>query len=180
MENEAGREKNEAMKFLKEIGTLPKLVSKAIDLIGTSEIPGPKSNATIIKWAKDVGVGYNDDDIAWCGLFVAYVVKKTGRVPVTNPLWARNWAKWGVKSEKPELGDILVFSRGTGGHVGFYVAEDNTAYYVLGGNQGNTVSIVRIAKNRLLAARRPIYNEKPASVKSYVIDGEGELSTNEA
>lgn len=168
------------MKFLKEIGTLPKMISTAIDLIGTSEIPGPKSNATIMKWAKEVGVGYADDDIAWCGLFVAYVVKQTGRVPVTSPLWARNWAKWGVKSDVPELGDILVFSRGSGGHVGFYVAEDQTAYYVLGGNQGNTVSIVRILKSRLLAARRPVYQQKPDSVKKYVIDTHGELSTNEA
>lgn len=36
------------------------------------------------------------------------------------------------------------------GHVGFYVGEDAKGYYVLGGNQGDKVSVVRIAKDRLL------------------------------
>ncbi len=59
----------------------------------------------------------------------------------------------------PTLGAILVFWRGkrTGwlGHVGFYTGEDTSAYHVLGGNQGDKVSITRIAKERLLEARWP-------------------------
>jgi uncharacterized protein (TIGR02594 family) len=168
--------------FLNSVGTLPKMIQEAIRHLGVTEIPGQKSHPEILRWAKETGMHhiYVNDDIAWCGLFVAYVVKMTGRTPIHTPLWARNWARWGVKSEKPMLGDILVFERGSGGHVGFYIAEDSTTYYVLGGNQGNTVNITRINKSRLLAARRPVYNHQPNSVKSYVVNSGGLISTNEA
>lgn len=168
--------------FLQFVGTLPRIVQKGLELMGISEIPGQKSNTAIIQWAKQLGLHhvYVNDDVAWCGLFIAYVVKQTGREPIKYPLWARNWAKWGVEADRPKLGDILVFSRGSGGHVGIYIAEDKEAYHVLGGNQGNTVSISRISKSRLLAARRPAYNNQPKSVNYYIVDGSGKLSTNEA
>lgn len=168
--------------FLSTIGTLPRMVQKGMELMGTAEIPGKKSNPEILSWARSLGIHsiYVNDDIAWCGLFIAYVVAETGREPVVNPLWARNWARWGVPADKPKLGDILVFARGTGGHVGIYIAEDQVAYHVLGGNQGNKVSITRIVKTRMIAARRPQYNNQPASVDSYIVSAGGAISTNEA
>lgn len=161
---------------------LPRLVAEGLKLMGITEIPGPKSNSDIMAWAREVGVGhvYGNDDIAWCGLFVALVVHRSGRNIVKDPLWARNWAKWGVKAERPMLGDILVFKRGTGGHVGLYIAEDANTFYVLGGNQGNRVSITRIMKDMLIDARRPIYNNRPDSVKPYFITASGAISTDEA
>jgi hypothetical protein len=50
---------------------------------------------------------------------------------------------------------VLVFQRPGGGHLGFYVGEDERAYHVLGGNQGDCVSITRIAKDRCIAIRWP-------------------------
>jgi hypothetical protein len=66
----------------------------------------------------------------------------------------------------PGLGTILVFSRGSGGHVGVYMGEDSTHYHVLGGNQSDRVSVARIPKTRLLpgqlGSRWPrTWNEKP-------------------
>ena len=59
-----------------------------------------------------------------------------------------------VKLTGPALGAVVVFWRispNSGkGHVGFYVGEDGEAYYVLGGNQGDAVSVVRISRDRLL------------------------------
>jgi uncharacterized protein (TIGR02594 family) len=127
--------------------------------------------------------GYSDDDIAWCGLFAAIIcyrrLKNAAEV-VKDPLWARNWAKYGRKADKPAIGDILVFSRGNGGHVGFYVGEDATHYHVLGGNQGNRVSIVRIEKSRLIAARRPPYAVVPAGAVPRRLASTGTVSKNEA
>jgi len=51
---------------------------------------------------------------------------------------------------------VLVFDRAGGGHVGFYVGEDLTSYDVLGGNQGDRVSIMRLEKSRCVARRWPI------------------------
>ena len=50
---------------------------------------------------------------------------------------------------------MLVFDRAGGGHVGFYVGEDLTSYDVLGGNQGDRVSIMRLEKSRCVARRWP-------------------------
>jgi|LakMenEpi03Aug12_release.lakeMendotaPanAssembly.Ray.scaffolds.fasta_scaffold508279_2 uncharacterized protein (TIGR02594 family) len=182
-----------AYQWLHSVKELPNTIKLCIELHGIQEIVGKGSNRTIIGWrdelngaspaGKPIVSGFSDDDIAWCGLFAAVVcfrrLKKIEEV-VKSPLWARNWAKYGVKTTKPALGDALVFSRGSGGHVGFYVGEDSTAYHVFGGNQGNRVSIARIAKDRLIAARRPPYITTPAGAKPYRIASTGKLSTNEA
>ena len=55
----------------------------------------------------------------------------------------------------PISGAVLVFERGSGGHVGFAIGQDATQFYVLGGNQSDAVTIARIAKSRLLGARWP-------------------------
>ncbi len=40
-------------------------------------------------------------------------------------------------------------------HVGFAVGQDDTHFYVLGGNQSDAVTVARIAKSRFLGARWP-------------------------
>lgn len=96
----------------------------------------------------------------WCGDFVETCIAVTlpSAILPGNPYLARNWLKFGQTVE-PCFGSILVFWRkqlaGTEGHVGFYYSEDADNYHVLGGNQGNKVSVVALAKNRLLGARLP-------------------------
>jgi len=162
---------------------VPNVIKEAYKLIGISEIVGKEHNPIILNWAKELGLEkvYTNDEIPWCGLFVAYVCLKAKKEVVENPLWARNWNKFGTKQVTAKLGDILVFTRGSGGHVGFYVGEDSKAYFVLGGNQGNTVSIVKISKNRCIGIRRPKWKiAEPSSVRQIFLDVKGNLSENEA
>lgn len=161
----------------------PKVIAEAMALYGVTEIPGPKHNQTIMSWAKKLNLDkvYTSDEIAWCGLFVAIVVKNAGFEPVAAPLWARNWAKFGNVQKSAALGDILVFSRGNGGHVGFYVGEDKDAYHILGGNQSNTVNVTRILKNRLISINRcPWKIAQPKEVKKINLDAKGIISKDEA
>lgn len=72
----------------------------------------------------------------------------------TNPYWARNWFLFG-QAVQPINGAVLIFQRSSGGHVGFAVGQDDTHFYVLGGNQSDAITIARIAKSRLLGARWP-------------------------
>ena len=165
----------------------PRLLTTAVGLIGTAEKPGPGSNPSILKWAKLTGLErqYLDDDTAWCGLFMAYNTLQAGfEIPI-NPLGARNWLAFGVPAKSPMLGDVLVFWRerrtGFKGHVGIYVGEDKTRYYVLGGNQKDMVSIAPVAKERLLGARRCKWKiAQPANVRRVHLASSGALSTNEA
>lgn len=172
--------------WLETLGQLPRTIQEALCLFGTAEVVGKGSNATIMAWRDELNLaghkisGYSDDDIPWCGLFAAIVAKRAGKEPVRDPLWARNWTLFGVKASKAGLGDVLVFERGNGGHVGFYIAEDAACYHVLGGNQSNKVCITRVEKSRCIARRRPEYRNQPASVKPYDVKPTGTISKNEA
>lgn len=168
----------------------PSIVKAAVALYGTRETPGSANNATILAWAAEVekalGVkhlGYTADSIPWCGLFVGVVCARAGwadQMPRT-PLWAQSWLEFGAKPDKPAFGDILVFGRNGGGHVGIYVGEDASCYHVLGGNQSDAVTITRIVKTRLLGARRPKWRvAQPASVRKITVGASGPVSTNEA
>lgn len=161
----------------------PVILLAALKLYGTVETPGAKDNPTILGWAGELGVDdvYAHDSVPWCGLFVGIVTKRAGWLVVKNPLWALNWSRFGNPADKPSLGDVLSFQRPGGGHVGFYVGEDSQAYHVLGGNQSDKVSIARVAKNRLYAARRcPWRISEPANVRPIKLAQTGKLSTNEA
>jgi uncharacterized protein (TIGR02594 family) len=157
---------------------------EAQHLMGLKEVSGPGSNPTILKWAKDLNIDYDDDDIPWCGLFVAHCVGSTlpGEPLPGNPLGARNWAKFGDHCD-PVQGAVLVFWRGsksgTLGHVGFYQGEDGEAFHVLGGNQSDMVNLTRVGKDRLLDARWPHSAASLRGAKVIAV-GQGPLSHNEA
>jgi len=161
-------------------------VQTAYELIGTREVPGRGSNEAITGWAKDLDLlSYDDDDIPWCGLFVAHCIGSQlpeERLP-NNPLGARQWETFGITASA-QLGAIMVFwreSKSSGkGHVGFYWAEDVEAYHILGGNQSDSVSVTRVAKSRLLQARWPRTVPPPAGIIR-TADANGKvLSQNEA
>jgi uncharacterized protein (TIGR02594 family) len=168
--------------WLLNIQNAPAVLVEGLKLYGVKEIPGPESNSVIMGWAraaaKWVEAFYKNDDIPWCGLYVAEVCRRCGYKPVADLLSARAWAAWGLGVKRPGLGALLVFARNGGGHVGFYVGEDEACYHVLGGNQGDAVSITRILKNRLLDARRPAGTVGDMRVINLKADGV--VSQNEA
>lgn len=163
----------------------PRMLREALGLYGTLEKPGKADNPTILAWAKEVGLdgSYKNDATAWCGLFMAVAARRAGWEfnPKGNALWARNWAFWGEPADEPMLGDILVFPRGSGGHVAIYVGEDDTHFHILGGNQSDRVSIVRKAKKPLIAARRAAWHiAQPANVRRVFLDAKGPVAGKEA
>ncbi|KHA63447.1 TIGR02594 family protein [Sphingomonas sp. Ant20] len=139
----------------------PAWLRHAWSLLGTREIVGRTHNNALIAFLNSArkwnGVIWKDDEMPWCGGFVAACLVAIGVEPVKIAARAKSWAAWGnrLRPERVAPGAVLVFDRPGGGHVGFYVGEDETAYHVLGGNQGNAVSITRIAKSRLTASRWP-------------------------
>jgi len=162
----------------------PPWLAYARTLLGVREIPGAKHSPTIMGWikalgARVLGINVTDDETPWCGTFVAHVMQRfeLGAPPVA--VRAAAWGAYGRKLNAPRLGCILVFVRPGGGHVGFYVGEDDTAYHVLGGNQSNAVTITRIAKGRMTEMRWP---HGPALPEPQIVrlTPAGQLSGNEA
>jgi uncharacterized protein (TIGR02594 family) len=164
-------------------GLLP-WYDEALRLKGLREAAGGADNPLILRWAKELALAYAHDSTAWCGLFVAHCMAAAlpeEPLPL-NPLGARRWLNFGTAVE-PALGAVLVFWRGARagwqGHVGFYAGEDTRAYHVLGGNQSDSVSIARLAKERLLGARWPKTAPAPTTGAALRAPTES-LSTNEA
>lgn len=162
----------------------PRHLVVAVGLIGTKEKVGPAHNPEILRWARELKAAsvFPTDEVPWCGLFVAWCMRQANRSAPEHFYRALTWAGWtgGQKAEGgPQLGDVLVFQRSGGGHVGFYVGEDATAYHVLGGNQGNAVSITRIAKARCTAIRWPAGVPLPSTGRVLLSSG-APVSRNEA
>lgn len=160
----------------------PKMIQEFLKVYGITEMPGEADNQVILQWAKETGLErvYKHDATAWCGLAMAVIAKRASKELPPNPLWALNWALFGNKvSDGAKLGDILVFKRAGGGHVGLYIGEDDECYHVGGGNQSDTTNIIRKPKHRVYAIRRPIYINQPANVRKVILNGQGVIDNIE-
>lgn len=159
----------------------PRWYETAQTYLGTKEVPGKLTNNPLIlqMWQR-IRAPFSDDETPWCAAFVGNCLEIEG-IKSTRSAAARSYANWGLSLGTPTVGAILVFERGpTFGHVGFYVGEDDTHYYVLGGNQGDQVSVVRIPKARCIAIRWPADEPLPATGRRVIKTGSAPLSTKEA
>lgn len=147
--------------------------------LGVREIPGARHSKAILGWLQRLKSWFTDDETPWCGTFVAQALDLVGLKPVKNWFRALAWKDYGTEVS-PQLGAILVFVRSGGGHVGFYAGEDDTRYYVLGGNQGNAVSYAWIAKERLVACRWPAGVPVPNTGRVRLANNGAPSSVNEA
>lgn len=157
----------------------------AVQNLNVAEVSGARNSPVIMGWvqrlgARVLGINVTDDETAWCGTFVAMCVATA--LP-TEPLpgiavRASSWDTFGVKIE-PTCGAILRFERPGGGHVGFYDGEDSTHFHVLGGNQGNRVSVMRLEKSRLVASRWPSTVPVPKVLRKNASPRVGGVSRNE-
>ncbi|AWI91680.1 TIGR02594 family protein [Methylobacterium sp. DM1] len=134
----------------------------------------------------DKALRLDASEIPWCGSFVGMVVAATlpREVLPVNPLGARNWLKFGTEVKEPQIGAVAVFWRGTkagwSGHVGFVVGHDKTHLHILGGNQSDSVSVARIAKDRLLGYRWPRTAPDMPTGKLALSTISASVTTNEA
>lgn len=167
--------------------SVPAWLSAARAKLGTREAAGAANSPTIMGWAKKLGskvlgMVYNADSVPWCGLFVATCLAEDGIPAAPIAVRAKAWATWGfgLPDDRLSPGAVLVFERAGGGHVGFYVGEDKTSYHVLGGNQGDRVSVMRIEKGRCVARRWPIGRAVISGPRMMTATAGLPLSKNEA
>lgn len=102
--------------------------------------------------------------IEWCAAYANAILEES-QIPSNKdhkyPLTARSFLDWGKSVDTPVLGDVVVFPRGNQGwqgHVGFYVKEQMIDgvlyYYILGGNQNNSVTVKLYRADKALGIRR--------------------------
>lgn len=114
------------------------LFKRAGEYLGIYEAPGDKDNPEIVGWAKKMGfTQYTHDSIAWCALFVNWILFMCG-YPILKSLRARDFINYGMPATAADIASgnvIAVFKR----HVGFpeKESEDGKKIYLRGGNQSN-------------------------------------------
>jgi uncharacterized protein (TIGR02594 family) len=137
---------------------------------GLREIPGVRSDPTILSWFKRIGHEWADDEVAWCGCAIAWAAEING-IERSKELTARSWLKIGKETTEPEVGDIVVFWRGKTknswkGHVGLFMGFDGDQILCFSGNQSNQLNIKPYHKDRLLEYRKLAFIKKPSKVES--------------
>lgn len=138
----------------------PRWLTLARSEIGTVETPGAGDNPKILAYAKDAGVGsvVNHDSVPWCAAFVGAILQRSAIAP-TGKANARSYEEWGQVLRAPVKGCVIVLKRDNNpalGHVGFCVGVDDIHIQLLGGNQGDKVSIASFPRNRVVACRWPV------------------------
>jgi uncharacterized protein (TIGR02594 family) len=158
----------------------PRWLIEARKHVGLREIPGPRHEPTITRWLSRLKAWWSDDETPWCGTLVAACLIESGLPVVREWYRARSWAAYGTPLILPTLGCIVVFERTGGGHVGFVVGDDERGrLMVLGGNQGNAVSIAPFDRSRVLAYRWPP-GEPAAGPMPVLVSNSQPASSNEA
>lgn len=139
----------------------------AQQFLGLREGKGTIDNAMVVGMLQLDSGWVAHDDVPWCSAFVNFVCFCLG-LPRSRSLAARSWLIVGraVPEEHAQPGfDVVVLKRGAGvqpgpdvlqapGHVGFFAGLDATTVSLLGGNQGDTVSLAHFPRTDILSIRR--------------------------
>lgn len=135
--------------------------SVATHFKGLSEVHGSVDNPQIVEMFRVSGhPEIKDDETPWCAAFVGACLRLSG-YSSSGSLGARSYEKFGQDlKDTPQRGCIVVFTRGdpnaATGHVAFFDHATGDRVFVLGGNQGDAVTIAPFPKSRVLAYRLPV------------------------
>ena len=133
---------------------------------GVREIPGKEDAPEILRYFRDAGdMNVETEATPWCAAFLGAMLKRAGYAG-TGSLLARSYLDWGDRLDDARFGAVAVLSRGddpNAGHVGFLLSDTNGKLYLLGGNQGDAVTVASFDKARLLGLRWPKENVEAAS-----------------
>lgn len=135
----------------------PAWIKEARKLIGLREVKGGEHAPDILAMWRDIKrSGIKDDETPWCAAFAGAMLERAG-VRSSRFESAKSYLDWGVRLDGPVPGCVVVFSRDGGGHVGFVVGQDDADnLLVLGGNQGDQVSIRAFPRSRVTGYRWPV------------------------
>ena len=122
------------------------------------EVTGSGDNPRIVEYLQSTTLDAPEacqDETPWCSAFANWCVERAGHAG-TDSAWARSWLTWGVATDTPREGCIVVLDRGAGsGHVGFFVMGTATEIRLLGGNQSDLVGERSYPRQRLMGYRLP-------------------------
>lgn len=134
----------------------PLWLIEAFNNLNEKEIKGDEDNSKIVSWWKRIfRGGIKDDETPWCAAFVGAMLEGVG-IKSSRFESAGSYRTWGVPLSQPTYGAICVLSRPGGNHVAFCVGRtDDGKIALLGGNQGDTVSVMVVDRKKIDSWRWP-------------------------
>lgn len=123
-----------------------KLFSFASNYEGLSERKNPKQIQAL--------TGVNPRVTPWCAAFINGVLKEKG-YKTSGSNAAISFRHYGVKTNSPEIGDIVVLRGHVGFFAGFKIINGVKHVGILGGNQSNRVKVSYYPIKRVLSYRSP-------------------------
>lgn len=139
--------------------------------VGVEEADGPTTDPQILTMLRLDAKWVEDDETPWCSAFCNYIAWLL-RLPRSKSLAARSWLSVGIPISIQEAiagFDVVVLTRGAPpqpgpevlrapGHVGFFASfefdSNGDRVWLLGGNQGDAVSVAPFDAGRILGVRR--------------------------
>ena len=116
-------------------------VREAQQWAGTSESVITKTD----NYHKELSLSGKLDTVPWCASFVNFALKDAG-YPYEKSAGSQfpTWSKKFVKIDKPVYGALMVWRKGTQGHVAFAYGKDSVSGEViaLGGNQNDRITFM--------------------------------------
>lgn len=130
---------------------------------GQKELPGSwQDNPLIVEMFKFTTYHATHDEVPWCSAALNKWMQKVG-IKGSRSAAAVSWLNWGRDlGEEPELGCVVVFEWGNGGHhVALYLDGSNETGMIkcLGGNQANTVKESWFPVDAVMSYRWPTERE---------------------
>ncbi len=155
----------------------PLFVKTALKEVGIAESHGKDHNKRVLEYQATTSGKYTDDETAWCGAFVSWVMKQAGiNHGIKVPERAKEWINFGYAVNEPTVGSIAVKSRVGGGHVCIVIGKRKDGKLLcVGGNQNNEVNIAAYDKS-VFESFRNIVDGPELSVVSL----DGTKATSEA
>ena len=136
--------------------TDPPWLHIALRELGVTEKKGKVHDERVLEYQKSTTLKATDDETPWCAAFVSWCLEQAG-VESARSSVARAYLSWGKEIKEPHKGCICVFRRESGpswgGHVAFFIAENEHEVFILGGNQNDQVNIQARSKDLLLGYR---------------------------
>ena len=133
--------------------------------LGVQEVAGKASNPDVLRMLQLDASWPTGDDVPWCSAFVNFIAYAC-RLQRARSLRARSWLLVGapVPLAGARRGDVVVLTRGQDtrgpdiidapGHVGFFEVRVGQGIAIVGGNQGDAVTVAIYPVERVLGVRR--------------------------
>ena len=121
--------------------TAQKILSNARAQIGCGETTGNNSGKDVALYLRSKA------SLPWCSGFVSFVLSRSG-VKFRYTLRAKDFLTQGKKVLSPLPGDVVIFTRKGGGHVGVVEIVKHDCFISIEGNTGKFPSKVKRVKHK--------------------------------